>query len=129
MSTIKADLEERLIGFAAMVLKVAEQLPNELKATFLGSQLLHSATAPAMSYAVSADTPKDFLNKLKQCLKDLRDTHILLRIAKRIPSLDAVYIDPALEEGNHLIAIFAKSVKTKKNNMANGTKAKTGATI
>jgi len=126
MSTFKYELEERLIGFAAIVMTLSEELPGSLGANNLAAHLVRTGTAPALNYAAaqSAYSPRDFLSKLKLCLKDLRDTQISLRIAKQKQFLNESVVDPALEECNHLIAIFAKSVKTKKNNMLNEVKAK-----
>ena len=126
MSTFKYELEERLIGFAATVMSLTEQLPSTPGATNLAAQLVRSGTAPALSYAAaqSAYSPRDFLSKLRLCLKDLREAQIGLRIVKQKQFLDEAVIESALEECNHLIALLAKSVKTKKNNMLNEVKAK-----
>ncbi len=126
MSTFKYELEERLIGFAATVMTLTEQLPSNLGATNLAAQLVRVGTAPALNYAAaqSAYSPRDFLSKLKLCLKDLREAQIGLRIVKQKQFLEDTTVESALEECNHLIALFAKSVKTKKNNMLNEVKAK-----
>ena len=126
MSTFKYELEERLIGFAATVMSLSEELPDTLGAGNLATILTRSATAPALNYAAaqSAFSPRDFLSKLKLCLKDLRETQIALRMVKRKQFLPDTVIDAVLEECNSLIALFAKSVKTKKNNMLNEKKAK-----
>jgi four helix bundle protein len=129
MNNFQVETEQRLVSFAASVLNVAEQLPGELKASGLTAQLVSSATAPAITYAEFAETSKDFLNKLKGCLRNLRDTHVTLRIVKHLPSMDNKVVDPVIEDCSHLIALFAKSVKTKKNNLANGKQKTTEVVV
>ena len=126
MNNFKIELEERLIGFAAMVLRASEALPGHLKDSYLAGQIATAGIAPALSYsdAQPADTPKEFLNKLKGCLKALRENHIYWRIVKKVSEPDAQHIDPLLEECSHLTALLAKSVKTKKQNMAEDGKTK-----
>jgi four helix bundle protein len=127
MSTFKYELEERLIGFAATVMSISDQLPlSNLGAANLASHLVRCATAPALNYAAaqSATSPRDFLAKLKLCLKDLRETQIALRITLRKKFIDEPVVEPTLEECNHLIGLFSKSVKTKRNNMLNEKKAR-----
>lgn len=125
MNNFKVELEERLIAFAATVLKAVEALPEHIRDTCLAEQIAGAAIAPALSYSAQpADTPKEFLNKLKGCLKALRENHIYWRIVKKASESDAQYIDPILEECNSLAALLAKSVKTKKQNLAEDGKAK-----
>ena len=126
MNTFKIELEERLIGFAAMAMTLSEELPDSLGAKNLAAQLVRIGTGPALNYAAaqSAYSPRDFLSKLKLCLKDLRETQICLRIVKRKQFLADHIVEPLLEECGHLIALFSKSVKTKKTNMLNEKKAK-----
>ena len=117
MSTFKYDLEDRLIGFAVMALTIAEALPYGAKS--LSKQLARSGTSPALNYgeAQSAESPKDFLHKLKLCLKELRESQICLLIVKRKPFLDLEKVDPVLKECSELVAIFTTSVETKKKNI------------
>ena len=129
MSTFKYELEERLIGFAAMVLAVFDEFPETLKRSDLGLQITCASSAAALNYAEaqSAETPKEFLARLKVCLQDLRHMHISLRIVKRLSGEEASALDPVIEECNQLIALFAKSVKTKKNNISAEKKEKVEA--
>lgn len=122
-NTRKYDLEERLIGFALLVIQIVEILPDNKVGNHIGGQLLRSGTSPAFNYgeAQSAESINDFIHKMKICLKELRETKISLKIIKRKPLLKSdKIIDEALKECDELIAIFVKSIDTaQKNRIAN----------
>ena len=119
MSTFKYDLEDRLVGFAVMILTLSESLPKRFGIKSLANQLVRSGTSPALNYgeAQSAESPKDFLHKLRLCLKELRETQICLQIVKRKPYLEIDLVNPVLNECGELVAIFTASIETKKRNM------------
>jgi four helix bundle protein len=115
----KFDLEDRLISFAVSIIKIDENLPNTRAANHLGGQLLRSGTSPALNYgeAQSGESRKDFIHKIKIALKELRETHVCLKIIHR----GKLYkyeesILAAIKENNELISIFVKSVETAKKN-------------
>ena len=70
------NLEERLIDFAMLILKIADELPNSYAGRHLGGQITRSGTSPALNYgeAQGAQSPAGFLHKMKICLKELRET-------------------------------------------------------
>lgn len=107
------DLEERLIDFSVMILKVAEELPNNYAGKHLASQLTRSGTSPALNYgeAQGAESRNDFVHKMKICLKELRETQICLKIIQRKPMVESKEVDNILQECNQLVAIFTSSVK------------------
>ncbi len=114
MKTQVYNLEERLINFAVMVIKLTTHFPDSQIGRHLGGQLNRSSTAPALNYgeAQSAESPADFLHKLRICLKELRESQINLKIAQRSGLLKDEIATPALHECNQLVAIFTASVKT-----------------
>ncbi len=116
---VKFDLEERLIDFAAHCIKVAESLPNSRVGQHLSGQLSRSGTSPALNYgeAQSAESRKDFIHKMKVCLKELRETLICLKIIVRAELLAEPSLQPLIDETNELISIFVTSIKTAKENM------------
>ena len=67
------DLEDRLINFAVRVLNVTESLPNTKAGNHIAGQLVRSGTSPAPNYgeAQSAELRRDFVHKMKICLKEL----------------------------------------------------------
>ena len=113
----KFDLEERLIDFAAVIIDISEALPKTLAGNHLGSQLLRSGTSPALHYgeAQAAESPADFIHKMKVCLKELRETYNCLRLIRKKAWLKDG-LEPHVKESNELVAIFVASIKTAQNN-------------
>jgi len=112
------DLKDRLIDFANRIINVVEALPNSRLGNHIANQLLHSGTSPAPNYgeAQSAEKRRDFIHKMKIALKELRETHVWLRMIHRkslIPPPDK--LDPVIDECNELIAIFFASIHTARN--------------
>jgi len=66
------NLEERLINFSVSILNLIENMPQSLGAVGLSKQLARSGTSPALNYgeAQAAESGKDFLHKMKICLKE-----------------------------------------------------------
>lgn len=115
------DLEERLIEFALLIIRVVEMLSDNKVGNHIGGQLLRSGTSPALNYgeAQSAESRSDFIHKMKVCLKELRETTISLKIVKRKPLIKPTEIvDKTLKECDELIAIFVKSIDTAQRNKA-----------
>ena len=115
MENRKYDLEERLINFAAMILDHAEKLPNTKAGNHLGGQIIRSGTAPALLYgeAQAAESRKDFLHKMRLCLKELRETLICQKIIKKRTMIaDNNFLDIVMKENTELVSIFVTSVKT-----------------
>ncbi|NWG28794.1 MAG: four helix bundle protein, partial [Ignavibacteriaceae bacterium] len=46
----KYDLEDRLIEFAALVIKIAENLKNSRAGNHIAGQLVRSGTSPSLNY-------------------------------------------------------------------------------
>ena len=116
----KFDLEDRLIDFAIRISEVAESLPDTFLGKYLNGQIIRSGTSPALNYgeAQSAESPKDFIQKLKIILKELRETFVSLKIIKRKPLINPVdKLNPIINENNELISIFVKSIETAKKNI------------
>jgi four helix bundle protein len=110
----KYDLEDRLIDFTISCSSIVESLPGTKLASHVGNQLTRSRTSPALNYgeAQSAESPVDFIHKLKIVLKELRESRVCLKIIIRKPLLPKEKVISALNECNELIAIFLKSVET-----------------
>jgi four helix bundle protein len=119
MKSYAYDLVDRLVAFAVMILEASEHLEIGLGARSLAKQIVRSGTSPALNYGEvqGAESPKDFLHKLKICLKELRETQICLKIIRLKPYLSSQVVDPLYDECNQLVAIFVASIETKKRNM------------
>ena len=115
------DLEDRLIDFTIACSVIVENLPVGKLASHLGNQLTRSSTSPALNYgeAQSAESPVDFIHKLKVVLKELRESRVCLKIIIRKSLLTEERVLPTLNECNELIAIFLKSIDTANKNRRN----------
>lgn len=114
---IRFDLQERLIEYAIKIINIAEKLPGNQTGKHISSQILRSGTSPAPNYgeAQSAESPSDFIHKMKISLKELRETEVWLKIIVRANLIQAsIKISPLLQETDELIAIFFKSIDTAK---------------
>ncbi|MFK8165628.1 MAG: four helix bundle protein [Lewinella sp.] len=112
-------LENRLIDFTVRILNVSEQLPHIYAAQHLCKQIVRSGSAPALLYgeARGAESPSDFRHKISVSLKELRETHINLKIIKRKGYIAAHKLSEILDENNQLISIFvaiARSLDKRK---------------
>ncbi len=108
-------LEERLIQFAIKVIIMTKKIDSSFAAEHLTKQLIRSATSPALNYgeARSGESTRDFLHKMKICLKELRESYVNLKIQKGAELIsNKALIEQLLKENDELISIFVKSIKT-----------------
>ena len=113
------DLEERLIEFMVRVMGVVESLPSTRIGNHVAGQLVGSGTSPAANYseARAAESRKDFIHKMRICLKELRETRVWLLGIQRKPLIEPPKkLDPLVAECNELIAIFVSSIATATRN-------------
>lgn len=110
------DLENRLVDFAVTVCRIAEGFPPTKVGNLVSNQLLRCSTATAPNYgeAQSAESRKDFVHKMKICLKELRETQVWLKFASRIELLETPETEVVIKECGQLISIFVKSIQTAK---------------
>lgn len=115
---MKYDLENRLIEFAHLVISFSEKQPQRYAVKVLTNQLLRSCTSPALHYAEAqaAESKKDFVHKMKICLKELRETQVILKILEKRPYIDSEKVQQLSDECDQLIRIFVKSIATIKAN-------------
>ena len=112
------DLLDRLIEFGVMTCKISEKLPKTRTGRHISGQLIDSCTWPAPNYAEAqrAESRRDFVHKLKVCLKELSETHVWLIMIDKLELLRPEEITPSAEECNELIAIFVTSINTANRN-------------
>jgi len=112
------DLDERLIAFAGRVVEVVSALPKTQVGKHLGGQLLRSGTSPMANYAEAqgAESRKDFVHKMKVCLKELRETLAWLKLIQRRHLLGASEkTEPIVVECDELVSIFVACVNTARD--------------
>ena len=115
----KYDLEERLVNFSVLIIKIVNEMPNTKAANHLAGQIVRSGTSVSLNYgeAQGGESKRDFIHKMKIVLKELRETFICLKIIHRTKLYKTESeIIKAKEENNELISIFVKSVETARNN-------------
>jgi four helix bundle protein len=113
------DLEDRLLDFAVQIIELTETLPNTRAANHLAGQLLRSGTSPCGNHGEleSAESRKDFVHKLKICLKELRETRRWLRLLARLKRIKSpTSLPEGLNESDELIRIFVASIRTAERN-------------
>ena len=111
------DLAERLIEFAAMIIKIVSRLPNTIAGRRIGDQLFKAGTSPGANYqeALGAESRKDFIHKLGITLKELRESMYWLKLIKKTGILPDPIIPQAIKENDELVRIIAASINTAKS--------------
>jgi four helix bundle protein len=112
------DLEDRLLEFSARIVRLVDALPNTRAANRLAGQLLGCGTSPHSNHGEveAAESRKDFVHKLKFCLKELKETRRWLRLACRSSIVSAPKTAAIPNETEELIKIFFSSIRTAEKN-------------
>ncbi|MEO5913931.1 MAG: four helix bundle protein [Luteolibacter sp.] len=109
------DLEDRLLNFGVRIIVLTRSLTGDCAERHIGNQLLRSGTAPLSHHgeAQAAESPADFIHKLRLSLKELRETERWLKLINRaqiVPKSEK--LAPLLDETDQLIRIFVTSIST-----------------
>ena len=113
------DLEDRLIRFSIRMLTIAELLVKTRAGNHIAGQLERCGTSPSFNNgeAQAAESPEDFIHKLRVVLKEFKETRVCLKIIILKPLLDnPQQLNTDIQECNELIAIFRKSIETAEKN-------------
>lgn len=119
MTKRKYDLEERLLKYSVRIINLVDQLPDTRTGKHVAGQLLRSGTSPYPNHgeAQAAESPKDFIHKLRISLKELRETERWLKLIREVPLLNKSELqDDILAETEELIKIFVASIRTAEKN-------------
>jgi four helix bundle protein len=110
------DLSERLLTFAARIIKLADSLRRTPAGRHISGQILRSGTSPGANYeeARAAESQNDFVHKLGIVLKELRETHYWLRIIAVAELQTEKRMAGITQEAEELTKIVAKSIVTAK---------------
>ena len=119
------DLEDRFVVCTCQMIDVVEALPKTRSGNYMAGQLIRSCHSPALNYgeAQTAESPDDFVHKLRVVLKELKECRTSLKII-----IKKAYINPVLKlnsiykETEELIAITGKSISTAEKNKNNRKK-------
>lgn len=108
------DIQDRLVDFAARIIKVSDSLPNTKAGKHIAGQILRSGTSPAPNYAETrgAESSADFVHKLKVAHKELNETEVWLQIIIAAQMQSREKLAFLLDECNQLARILSASIKT-----------------
>lgn len=108
------ELADRLLDFAAQIVKLVNMLPKTVVGKHIGGQLLRSGTSPGSNYeeACGAESRADFIHKLGIVLKETKESRFWLKLIQRTRLLSSEHVEPIIQECNELCAIIAKSILT-----------------
>src|SRR5205085_10612536 len=98
--------------------KVTSQCPRAPDVHHEALQLNRSRTSTFAnySYVQSAEARRDFIHKMRICLKELRETRTWLKFASKMRLSSAESISVVLHECDELLAILATSIATARRN-------------
>ncbi|HJH27543.1 MAG TPA: four helix bundle protein, partial [Methanophagales archaeon] len=114
MQNKRKDLSERLLDFAAGIIKLLIRLNKTAIGLHIGNQLMRSATSSGANYeeACGAESKADFIHKMQLVLKELRESLYWLKLATRAGLISNDDLQPLLSEAEELVKIVAKSIIT-----------------
>ena len=116
---MRKELENRLIDFSILIFELSKAVKKDYFETYLLNQLMRSSASAALNYgeAQSAESKKDFIHKVSLVLKELRESHVNLKIlAKTGSASNTELMKKASEESNQLVSIFYRTAQTAKRN-------------
>ncbi|MEM6721530.1 MAG: four helix bundle protein [Bacteroidota bacterium] len=113
MSDSKFNLTERLEDFAAEVILMYNEKPTSYAGDYLAKQLIRSSCAAALNYgeALGAGTRNDKINKLRICLKELRESLRNLNIQVKSKLKLESEVASLINENDQLIRIIVTRIK------------------
>ncbi len=123
------ELDERLLRYAARVVRLVTALPNTLVGRRIGDQLLRSGTSVGANYeeARGAESRADFVHKLQIALKELRESRYWLLLLAEAEVMPPATLHDLVDESTQLRAILSKAVATGKKSKGKGQRAKVGS--
>lgn len=116
MKDKKFDLSDRLEDFAASVILLYDKKPLSYAGEYLAKQLIRSFCSSALNYgeALGAGTDKDKSNKLRICLKELRESIRNLNIQSKSNLFSERDLSSLKDENDQLIRIIVTRIKNIK---------------
>ena len=105
-------LAERTVDYGLAAIDYCENLPRTFSGRHIADQLLRSATSVAANYAEAseAESPADFVHKLKLALKELKESRVWLLFASRIDASRSV--EALRQESHELMLMISSSITT-----------------
>jgi len=109
----KYDLDSRLEDYAAAIIILYNKPPKSFASDYLAKQLIRSTCSAALNFgeAMGAGTDKDKANKLRICLKELRESLRNLNIQTKAFIYSEEIMNPLKKENDELIRIIVTLLK------------------
>ena len=106
--------EERLIEFAARIIRLAGRLSRTLPGRHIANQILRSGTAGAPNYAEArgAESRADFIHKMRIVQKELNETAIWIRVVAKSSLISPEFLVDILAENTELCRMTSASIRT-----------------
>jgi len=116
MQNERKDLSERLMDFAAAIIKLVVRLNKTPVGRHIGNQLMRAATSTGANYeeACGAESRANFIHKMQVVLKELKESLYWLRLIRKSGLISDEGLLALSTEADELIKIVAKSVITAK---------------
>ena len=110
------NIAQRLLVFAADVLRIVSRLDDSVSARHVAKQLTRAATSSGANYeeARGAESRADFVHKIKLSSKEMREASFWLRLTQHAQLLNNTDLAPTIQEAHELTAILSASAKTAK---------------
>jgi len=114
MATQPEQLKARTKQFAIRIVRVFKSLPKNDEARIIGKQLLRAGTSVAANYrAVCRSRAKaEFISRMSVVVEEADETAFWLELLLETSIIPEVRLRDLLTEANELLAIFAASLWT-----------------
>ena len=111
---LSEQFEERLIRFAARIIRLAGRVPKGFQGRHVANQILRSGTAGAPNYAEArgAESRADFIHKMRIVLKELNETAVWIRIMAESSLISPELLVEILAENKELCRMASASIRT-----------------
>ena len=112
------DLKKRFKVFAINNGKLIQDLPQTIINSAYCRQLIRSSSSPGTNYraALRGKSTADFINKLKIVEEETDESIYFLELLIEFNPKFTSTINLLIKEGNELLAIIVKSIKTTRDN-------------
>lgn len=111
-------LKKRTKDFAIRIVKIYRNLPKSGESKVIGNQFLRSGTSIAANYRACcrARSNAEFIAKIGVVVEEADETVFWLEMLVDCEIFKEVQMKEIIQEANELLAIFAASQKTAKQN-------------
>ncbi|HLF65677.1 MAG TPA: four helix bundle protein [Saprospiraceae bacterium] len=112
------NFEDRLVRFAGNIILFCKSIPKDAVGLYYINQILRSSGSAALHYgeAQGTTTGPDFIHKVSNVLKELRETRVSLKILNHASYGKHEQRASLIQESGELAAISAKMILNKKKN-------------